>query len=175
MILLPIGGWLWLLPGPTRKTTITKSRHIKGSRRFIFLVALFLFFYVGAEVGFGGWIFTYATALKLSTATTAAYLTSGFWTALTVGRMLAVPIAKRVSYCSLLFVNLAGSLASFALILLFPNSISALITGVCGLGLFMASVFPTLLSFANKEFDLTGQMTGGFITGASFGAMSVPP
>jgi len=38
----------------------------------------------------------------------------------------------------------------------------------------MAPVFPTLLSFANKEFDLTGQMTGGFITGASLGAMLFP-
>ncbi len=112
--------------------------------------------------------------LKLSTATAAAYLTSGFSAALTIGRILAVPIARRFSYSLILFVDLAGCLASVTIILLFPKSLGALITGACGLGLFMASVLPTLLSFADKQLHLTGQMTGGFITGASLGAMLVP-
>jgi FHS family Na+ dependent glucose MFS transporter 1 len=175
LMLLPLTAWLWCVPGPAPQPTITRTEKIKGSGRIVFLVALFLFLYVGAEVGFGGWIFTYATALKLSTATTAAYLTSGFWAALTVGRILAVPIARRFSYSSILFVDLTGCLASVGIILLFPSSQAALVTGAFGLGLFMASVFPTLLSFANKQLHLTGQMTGGFITGASLGAMLVPP
>ena len=174
LMLLPIAVWVWRLPGPAPKTPATKTEKIKGSGRLVFLIALFLFLYVGAEVGFGGWIFTYATVLKISTATVAAYLTSGFWAALTLGRILAVPIARRFSHSSILFANLAGCLASVAIMLLFPSSLGALITGACGLGLFMASIFPTLLSFADKQLHLTGQMTGGFITGASLGAMLVP-
>ena len=167
-------AWVWCLPEQTSQTRTTPSEKIKGHGRLVFLVALFLFLYVGAEVGFGGWVYTYATALKLSSATVAAYLASGFWAALTLGRILAVPIARRFSYSSILFVDLTGCMASVAIILLFPNSLSALLTGTCGLGLFMASIFPTLLSFANKQLQLTGQMTGGFITGASLGAMLVP-
>ena len=174
LMLLPIAGWLWRLPGPAPQATIRTTKKIAGSGRVVFLIALFLFLYVGAEVGFGGWIYTYATVLKLSTATAAAYLTSGFWAALTVGRMLAVPIARRFRHSSMLTVDLAGCLASVAIILLFPKSLGALIIGVCGVGLFMASVFPTLLSFADKQLHLTGEMTGGFITGASLGAMLVP-
>ena len=174
LMLLPIAIWLWRSQSPAPKTTIQKPERIKGSGRLVFLIALFLFLYVGAEVGFGGWIFTYATVLKISTATVAAYLTSGFWAALTLGRILAVPVARRFSYSSILFVDLAGCLASVAIMLLFPSSLGALITGACGLGLFMASIFPTLLSFADKQLHLTGQMTGGFITGASLGAMLVP-
>jgi FHS family Na+ dependent glucose MFS transporter 1 len=85
-----------------------------------------------------------------------------------------VPIARRFSYSSILFVDLTGCLASAGIILLFPSSQAALVTGAFGLGLFMASVFPTLLSLANKQLRLSGQMTGGFITGASLGAMLVP-
>jgi len=174
LMLLPIAVWLWRLPGPAPQATIRTTKKIKGRSRVAFLIALFLFLYVGAEVGFGGWIFTYATVLKLSSATAAAYLTSAFWAALTVGRILAVPVARRFRHSSILFVDLAGCLASVAIILVLPGSVGALISGACGLGLFMASIFPTLLSFADKQLHLTGQMTGGFITGASLGAMLVP-
>jgi fucose permease len=63
LMLLPITAWLWCVRGPAPQTTITRTEKIKGSGRIVFLVALLLFLYVGAEVGFGGWIFTYATAL----------------------------------------------------------------------------------------------------------------
>ncbi|MGH9872985.1 MAG: MFS transporter [Pyrinomonadaceae bacterium] len=174
LMLLPMALWVWRLPSPAPNTTSTKPEKINGGGRLAFLIALFLFLYVGAEVSFGGWLFTYATILKITTATVAAYLTSGFWAALTLGRILSVPIARRFRHSSILFVDLAGCLASIFIILLFPDSLSALITGTCGLGLFMASIFPTLLAFADKQLRLTGQMTGGFITGASLGAMLVP-
>ena len=56
---------------------------------------LFLFFYVGAEITFGGWVYTYAVTLKLASAAGAAYLTSAFWLAFTVGRLLSIPAATR--------------------------------------------------------------------------------
>lgn len=174
MMLFPVAALLWYLPTPTPRMRVTRTEKTRGNGQFVFLVALFLFLYVGAEVGFGGWIFTYVTVLKLSTATTAAYLTSGFWAALTVGRVVAIPIARRFSHSSILFVDLAGCLISVMLILLIPHSLRALIAGTCGLGLCMASVFPTLLSYANSRLHLTGQITGGLITGASLGAMLVP-
>src|SRR5207253_8584949 len=54
------------------------------------------------------------------------------------------------------------------------------VTGVqtCALpifvGLFMASIFPTMLSFAGQQLKLSGHVTGRFIMGASAGAMIVP-
>ncbi len=56
---------------------------------------LFLFFYVGAEITFGGWVYTYAVTLKLASAAGAAYLTSAFWLAFTVGRLISIPAATR--------------------------------------------------------------------------------
>jgi fucose permease len=45
-------------------------------------VFLFIFFffvvYVGLEVGFGNWIYTFSTCLHLASETEAAYLTSAF-------------------------------------------------------------------------------------------------
>jgi len=39
----------------------------------VITAALFLFFYVGAEISFGGWVYTYAVTLKLASAAVAAY------------------------------------------------------------------------------------------------------
>ena len=46
--------------------------------------------------------------------------------------------------------------------------------GVFFVGLFMASIFPTMLSFAGQQLKLSGHVTGRFIMGASAGAMIVP-
>ena len=47
---------------------------------------LFMSFYVGAEVGVGGWLYSYAIAMELADTTSAAYLTSVYWGAFMLGR-----------------------------------------------------------------------------------------
>ncbi|HLE62049.1 MAG TPA: MFS transporter, partial [Pyrinomonadaceae bacterium] len=145
-----------------------------ANTRLGFLIAFFLFLYVGAEVSFAGWIFTYATELKLSAASTAAYLTSLFWGSLTLGRVLTIPIAVRFRPRSILIVSLGGCLLSLGLILVSPGSFAAVLIGTICLGLSMASIFPTTLSFAGRRVKVTGQLTGWFIVASSAGAMLIP-
>jgi FHS family Na+ dependent glucose MFS transporter 1 len=133
-----------------------------------------LLLYVGAEAGFGGWIYTYALALDLGTPTTSAYLTSAFWGAFTLGRLLSIPVAARFRPRSILLGDLVGCLASVGLLLLWPNSLAATWLGTVGLGLSMASIFPTAISLAERHMTITGQRTGWFLIGASIGAMSLP-
>jgi fucose permease len=46
--------------------------------------------------------------------------------------------------------------------------------GTVGLGLSMASIFPTTLSLAERRMTITGQVTGWFFVGASAGGMALP-
>jgi fucose permease len=138
------------------------------------LFVLFFALYVGAEVSFGGWVHTYSVTLGLADETTAAYLTSAFWGALTAGRLLAIPIAARVRPRYVLLSDLIGCLVSVALILVWPQSQRALWVGALGLGLSMASIFPTMMSLAEREMHVTGRVTGWFLVGSSVGSMSVP-
>jgi FHS family Na+ dependent glucose MFS transporter 1 len=140
---------------------------------FVALVAVFFFLYLGAEVGFGGWIYTCAVALRLSGADGAAYLTAGFWGALTTGRLLAIPLAARVRPRVLLFVSLVGGLSSLALVLAASTPV-ALWAGTLGYGLSCASLFPTMMTFAGRHVRLTGRVTGWFLVGASAGGMLLP-
>ena len=174
LLLLPIAAYMLRLPGPVPVAGAKPKETPIANTRLVFLVALFLFLYVGAEVGFAGWIFTYTIKLGLSEASAAAYLTSLFWGSLTLGRVLAIPLTARFRPRPVLIYSLAGCLFSLALMLLSPRSFAAVLIGTIGLGLSMASIFPTTLSFAGSQMKMTGRVTGWFVLGSSAGAMLIP-
>jgi FHS family Na+ dependent glucose MFS transporter 1 len=138
------------------------------------LIALFFFLYVGGEVGFANWLYTYTVRLNLADATTAAYLNAAFWGALTLGRLLSIPIAARFSPRAVMAVDLAGSMLSIGIVLLWPASITALWAGTLGLGFSMASLFPTTLSFAEQRMHISGKVNGWFFAGSAAGGMVIP-
>ena len=174
LLILPVAIYTLRLASPVPVAAVKHEMSPLANTRLAFLIAFFLFLYVGAEVGFAGWIFTYATELKLSVASTAAYLTSLFWGSLTLGRVVTIPIAVRFSLRSILLVSLGGCLLSLGLILVSPESFAAVLIGTICLGLSMASIFPTMLSLASRRVKMTGQLTGWFIVASSAGAMLIP-
>jgi MFS transporter, FHS family, Na+ dependent glucose transporter 1 len=138
------------------------------------LIALLLVLYVGAEVAFGGWIYSYALAQGLGSVTGAAYLTSAFWGGLTAGRLLAIPVAARVRPRWILLADLLGCILSLAVVLAWPHSLVALWLGAVGLGVSMASVFPSAITLAERRVHITGRVTAWFLVGASIGGMLLP-
>ncbi len=176
LLILPVAFWLLYLPSPAIRRTSTEAS--SSARRanwlVVALISLFLFLYVGAESSFGGWIYTYTVALDVTTKTAAAYLTSAFWGALTVGRLLSIPLAVKVRPRYIIGAALAGSLLSVAVLLIGANSITAIWVGTLGIGLAMAPVFPVTLTLAERRLTLTGQITGWFFVGASVGGMTLP-
>ncbi len=185
LLMLPVAFWLLPLPSPSPQAaaaghptddSVPASRSKAGvdDRVIVALISLLLLLYVGAEVAFGGWIYTYALAMDLSDVTTAAYLTSAFWGALTLGRLLSIPLAARYRPRSILLADLLGCLVSVGMFLLWPYSTAATWLGTLGLGLAMASIFPTAISLAERRTPITGQVTGWFLVGASIGAMTLP-
>jgi fucose permease len=143
-------------------------------RRIVVLISLLLLLYVGAEVAFGGWIYTYSVALGLTDATSAAYLTSAFWGALTLGRFLSIPLAARVRPRMILLTDLLGCLASVGILLLWPGSAAVTWLGTVAMGLAMASIFPTCITLAGRRIQVTGKVTGWFLIGSSLGGMTLP-
>ena len=176
LALLALPAALWLLPRPSPTAPATSEDEPTGGVKLVLvaLVALFLFLYVGAEVGFGGWVYTYALTLGLGTATSAAYLTSAYWGALTLGRLLGIPVAARVRPRWILTGSLLGALLSIGLILLWPQSTVVLWAGAIGMGLFTGPIFATVMVLAGRHMTITGQITGGFFVGASLGGMFLP-
>jgi FHS family Na+ dependent glucose MFS transporter 1 len=175
LLLIPIALWVWRMPNPQSQAAAANQTPEKPSRPFLVaLIAIFFFLYVGGEASYGGWIYTYTISLNLGSVTSAAYLTSLFWGAITAGRLLAIPIAARLRPGVVLAIDLAGCLASLLLILALPGSTVALFIGTIGTGLCMASVFPTTLNLAQTIMPITGRTTSWFFVGASSGGMFLP-
>jgi FHS family Na+ dependent glucose MFS transporter 1 len=171
---LPMAIWLWRLPELPKQASLIENGNASFPIIPVALLVLAFLLYVGAEVGYGNWIYTYALTLGLGTSITSAYLTSAFWGAFTLGRLLGIWISTRARAATILFVDLIGCLASLGLILLWPDSALVLWAGTLGLGLFMAPIFPTTLMLAGERMRVTGAMTGWFLAGASVGGMSLP-
>lgn len=171
---LPILLWLWFLPELPRGELSEVENN--GSVPWVpvaLIVVLFLL-YVGLELGFGNWIYTYALTLGLGTEVTAAYLTSAFWGSFTFGRLLGIWISTRLRSRTIIVLDLIGCALSAFVILLWRESSLALWIGTFGLGLSMASIFPTILMLAGERMRITGAITGWFLVGSGAGSMLLP-
>lgn len=175
LLVLPLLFRFLRLPAPPiHKPQAEGSGGSQQDRLLVLVIALFLGLYVGTEVGFGGWIASYALALGLTGEAAAAYLTSAFWGAFTVGRLVSIPLAARVRPSRVLLVDLSGALLSVGLLLLWSHSLLLTAVATVTLGLFLAAIFPTTLAVAERRLAITGRVTSWIFVGASGGAMIVP-
>ncbi len=172
-IILP-SALVAFLPSPSSPVTGQKQNGEKIDPLLIILISLVFGCYSGASLAFGGWIFTYAIEMKLTNEINAAYLTSVFWGALTLGRLVAIPLSMRVKPQQILRADFVGALVSLLAMLLWPRSLVAVIITSAGLGFALASIYPTTMAFSGQNMVLSGKVTGLFSIGNSAGAMLVP-
>lgn len=146
----------------------------RPDRLLVALTVAFLMLYVAAEVGFGNWIYTYALRLDLLDEVSAAYLTSAYWGAYTIGRLLSVAVAARVRPRLLLVFCLATGSVSMLLLAIIPAGVVVTWLFTVLLGLSLAPMFPFIVTFAGERTAITGGVTSLFLVGASIGGMSLP-
>ncbi len=174
LLILPVALWILRQPSPSSLKTDKDSPAAKVNSLLVVLLALLFFMAVGAEISFGGWIYTYAVRLQLATETNAAYLTSLYWGTFTLGRLLGIPITMRLRSRTVLLVDVIGCALGVLVVLLFPVPAVGVWIGTVIFGLSMASIFPTLISFAEHRMALTGQVTSYFFIGSSLSGMVTP-
>jgi FHS family Na+ dependent glucose MFS transporter 1 len=150
-LMIPVAIWLARLPSPASPVVGATTADPRGVVRrhawLVGLIAAFFFLHMGGEMAFGGWIFSYADDATGSQ-TTARLVNSAFWGGLVVGRLVAIPLALRFTPRAMLQVDLVGTVASLALIVLLPGSIPALWVGTIGFGFFVASMIPSSFNLA---------------------------
>ncbi len=170
---VPVALYLLRWTSPTAPAASASTALAQADRRLLFMFCLFFFLYVGAEVSFSSWIYTYAVTQQLATIATAAYLTSVFWGTVTLGRIISIPLTMRWRPRRILLVDLLGALASLLVILIGGSSLAVWV-GTAGFGLSVASVFPTTIAMAGRRMPVSGRVTGWFLVGASLGGMTLP-
>jgi FHS family Na+ dependent glucose MFS transporter 1 len=175
----PIGLFVLFLPGSPERLhqhadENQPQRDLLKALPAAIVAMLFLFFYVGSEITFGNWIYTYALSLDLADATRAAYLTSGFWLAFTIGRALSIPVAARFRPGQILTVAFLGGLSALTLPILAPNSISMLWGATLAMGFFIAPIWPTGYNLAGQSVKLTATVSSIILLGDNLGGVILP-
>jgi fucose permease len=176
------------LPSPARRLASTaREGPPPRDRVLVILVMASLAAYAGVELGFGGWVFTYATDRRSMAPASAAYLTSMYWGAFMLGRLVSIPVMSSLARrdegrpgrsgggtsCRILEIALASSAVALA-ILLWSNGERSLWIGTAVLGFSIGPIFPTLFTVAEQRLKLSGRITSFFLVGAGLGAMVIP-
>lgn len=174
LICFPLAVWLWFLPAPSAAPRTAEEKKAAFPVFPVIILVILFILYVGLELSFGNWVYTYAVTLKLASESVGAYLTSAFWGAFTLGRLIGVWTASRMRSQTILFMDLIGCIASMAVVLLWRESALGLWVGTIGVGLCMASIFPTILMLAGERIHVTGTITGLFLVGSSIGSFLLP-
>ena len=146
------------------------ANHRQGAGVIVGIFVVAFIFYVGVETGVGGWMPSHLESVGIHSLQ-AASLTSGFWLALAVGRLIAALIPDRVppsvvviSCCAIasmaLLVALNGSAAPPAYILT---------------GLAIAPIFPTALAWLAKLRPGDSRSTSWMFPATMVGGGLIPP
>jgi FHS family Na+ dependent glucose MFS transporter 1 len=172
-LMLPSALWLLRLRSPAALPT---DDSVTGRVNWLLvgLLAAFNVFAVGAESSFAGWVYTYSTMLGLASVVGGAYLTSAFWAAFTVSRLLGVPAAARWTPAQMLCACVPVCLAGVLVIVAWPGSVVALWGGTLVFGLGIGPLFPAIFSLAGQATRVTGQVSSVIFVGTSVGMMSIP-
>jgi MFS transporter, FHS family, glucose/mannose:H+ symporter len=129
-----------------------------------------LLLYVGVESGVGGWEATSLRAGGLGAAGAASW-TSAYWAAITVGRLLAIPLALRLAPSRLA----TGSLLVAAVGLALAHSPTLAPAAYTLTGLALGPVFPTVLAWLAAAAPGARGSTAMVFAASNVGGVVLPP
>lgn len=116
--------------------------------RVVWICAVFLLVYVGAEVSLGSWSYSLLTGERHLAGFLAGWMVSGYWLGLTVGRVALGPVADRIGSQRLIMGCLGGVIAGALLVWWAPAGVVV----ACGLwlaGFSLGPIFPTTIAVIN--------------------------
>jgi len=140
----------------------------------LMIVGLFFFVYVALEVGFANWIHTYVEQIGYGDANTATGITATFWVGFSVGRMLAIWFATRLSAGWMLVGSMALALTSSVVLVAVNGGGFGLWIVTFFFGLSIAPQFASMIAYAEAHFALSGAATSVFIGAAGLGGLVMP-
>jgi fucose permease len=143
----------------------------------LWLMALQISLYVGAELGFGSWIVTVLSQSAAISLAVAAPAATAFFLGLTTGRLLGGQILRRglLSENQLLYVSIVGGFISGIVVAIFPGQIVVSFGASALVGLFYGPLFPGIMAMASRQFvDNIGIVSSVMLVSTGSAAMVLP-
>ncbi|XP_056670333.1 sodium-dependent glucose transporter 1B [Monodelphis domestica] len=156
------------------KATAQKSRTAKHKNVLLGLLFVFFFFYVGAEVTYSSYIFSFAMLHAGMSESQAAGLNSAFWGTFAACRGMAICFATCMKPGTMIVLCNVGSLASSLLLVIFDKNHICLWVATAVYGASMATTFPSGISWIEQYVTIKGKAAALFVIGAALGSMVIP-
>ena len=137
------------------------------------VVAVFFLLYVGAEIGFGGWIFTFSEDMGLDDSAP-ALVTATFWGSFALGRLLAIPVNRVVRPIVIVVSSCATSVAALLVMVVADGEPWSIWTCAAVYGLSAGPQYPTMIALVDARLSLTAKATSCWAM-ASASATVLPP
>jgi fucose permease len=141
----------------------------------LWLMGVIMLVYVGVENGLSGWITTYMNVTTSMAVEKAALVSSGFWGALMVGRLVTAVVGGKWNQKQILMATFGGGFV-FGLLYSFSAGNMALsIVSIIMMGFFSGAVYPTMVSLLTTTFKQSpGQAASVGASMGSIGGMLIP-
>lgn len=143
----------------------------------LWLMALQMSLYVGAEVGFSSWIVTAVSQSAFISLALAAPSATAFWAGMTVGRLLGAQVLKRgiLSEKQLLYLSILGGGASGLIVAAFVQHVGVSFGVSLLAGLFFGPIFPGVMAIASRWFvHALGAVSSVMLISAGAAGMILP-
>lgn len=137
---------------PTGEGKAAKGENVLAAAlrlRVVWIAALFLLVYVGAEVSLGNWGYSFLTEERGEDTALSGWLVSGYWMGLTVGRIILGRVAERVGNRRMIQGCLVGTIVGVLLVWLVPGSAPSAI-GLWVAGFALGPIFPTTIALMSQ-------------------------
>lgn len=174
VLCIPIMLFIFIIPSTKLGEAPEAQFEGASSSLLIVLITLFMFMNVGAQLSFGGWVYSYALKLGITNETNAAYLTSAFWGSIMAGRLISVPVSLKIKPKVMLFAYLFGCVLSALFLILFSTSLAAVWICTITLGLSISTLVPTTFTLTGNYMHISGKVAGWLVIGIGSGNLVVP-
>jgi fucose permease len=149
---------LWLLRINLADDAADASKPtVKGTSVYrsplLWLFATVLLLYVGTENGIGGWATIYFEQSAAMLTARAALVTSGFWLALTAGRLVSAALGARLAPAAVLLASLAEAAAGAVLLAVSHGQAALSVVAVMMIGFGFGAVYPTMIAITTETFS----------------------
>lgn len=143
------------------------------SDKMFWLGTIMLFFYISAEYAIVGWLVTYFQDLGIFSPSVAQLMNSLLWLVIFIGRMIGALITDKISKSKLLLIDGLG-FSIFFCIMFFSRTTLWATVGIMGIGLFMATIYPTAFAFGSESIKGNDLGSSARIFTSSIGGIVTP-
>ena len=168
------------LPALKEKSDLSETtmewRGMRWQALYIVAFIVIFFFYCSLEFCYSQLLQTFASVGLGWSRAHGALVTSVFFGAFGISRLIFIPLIKCVRPYLVVGVNIAISFLAMIVILVAVTKhfvILWICSGIMGFGL--GPVFPAIITWASQYTEVTGMVMGGFSLFGAVGVMALPP